>query len=884
MVCLVFAGICASDDSSAESTTETSVVGGVTYTLTDGAVSITAYDETVKAVTIKSKVTLNNTEYSLTSVPNGIFSGKGIETLTVEEGITTIAESAFSGCKSLTSISIPCSVTTIGKSAFKDCDKLSTFNLATSDESSPHSRTIGEYAFQNCTALTSVPSHKSLKLSTGCYSGTGLISLNLYSENCFVKKETLCLVPEELCNGCVSLETFTICISDGITSVTFKNNCFNGCIKLTQLPDLKGTSLTKITFNTGCFKDSGITSISVSASEKITLTMAAFQGCASLTQAEFLSSDTVFTYSGSPIPVEQSVFKDCVKLSKLKITGMEVFHLVTIYNCPLLKSFSLDLRSNQTIQGLDQEDFLKNTYLEEIDISTYLSKNSAGTSYNPEGKDKLITQMSGLLSIPTLKKLTLTGENSFFCMVDGALYYKPLESGKVATPGTPTALVLCSPDVESLKIPSTVTEISAYAFNSCKNLKLVEFPAGLTKYSYAGTDVKFVSYTGTDIDTSDLENFKGVTFATKDGVTGLAMCPVVTFTADGMEVGKVTYVWGTTTPIDTPANPTTTNKNLGDFEGWYTDAEYTTKYDASIALTKDTTVYAKFKVVSATVNLVEDGKILKSYENIAEGKTITLQTSETKGFEGWSINGLLLGAQYTVSLTDADTTGNITLTAKIAEEVKTTWDLKVSGTGIDGKVFCTASNLIGTYGMITVLPGEFEEFGYDIKSANAVVGEISDSCLMVSSKDGKDVEISIEFKDVGKAAEYTVSIAEITADGKSGFRATLTADDGGYIDTDGTLAIGYVYKVYNETEKAWVYTTSGSTEGVTDCTVEFKDKAVKTEVFSGDFTLDKTGAYLVYGYAKYSYKDASATSTTVTVTSPVIVSFVSTVQAVIGKS
>ena len=338
-------------------------------------------------------------------------------------------------------------------------------------------------------------------------------------------------------------------------------------------------------------------------------------------------------------------------------------------------------------------------------------------------------------------------------------------------------------------------------------------------------------------------------------------------------VSKATY---------TPENPVSSNKNLK--LTWYTDAEYTTKYDASVALTKDTTVYAKFKVVSATVNLVEDGKILKSYENIAEGKTITLQTSETKGFEGWSINGLLLGAQYTVSLTDADSTGNITLTAKITEEVKTTWDLKVTGTGIDGKVFCTASNLIGTYGMITVLPGEFEEFGYEIKSANAVVGEISDSCLMVSSKDGKDVEISIEFKDVGKAAEYTVSIAEITADGKSGFRATLTADDGGYIDTDGTLAIGYVYKVYNETEKAWVYTTSGSTEGVTDCTVEFKDKAVKTEVFSGDFTLDKTGAYLVYGYAKYSYKDASSTSTTVTVTSPVIVSFVSTVQAVIGKS
>jgi len=44
--------------------------------------------------------------------------------MTIPDSVTTIGESAFFHCSSLTSITIPASVTTIGESAFDECDPL----------------------------------------------------------------------------------------------------------------------------------------------------------------------------------------------------------------------------------------------------------------------------------------------------------------------------------------------------------------------------------------------------------------------------------------------------------------------------------------------------------------------------------------------------------------------------------------------------------------------------------------------------------------------------------------------------------------------------------------------------------------------------------------
>lgn len=58
--------------------------------------------------------------------------------------VTSIGESAFSDCSSLTSIKIPNSVTSIGKRAFSYCSGLTSINIPESVTS------IDDYAFEGC--------------------------------------------------------------------------------------------------------------------------------------------------------------------------------------------------------------------------------------------------------------------------------------------------------------------------------------------------------------------------------------------------------------------------------------------------------------------------------------------------------------------------------------------------------------------------------------------------------------------------------------------------------------------------------------------------------------------------------------------------------------
>ena len=92
--------------------------------------------------------------YSLSSItiPDGVTSIGGyafrncssLSSITIPDGITSISNSAFQNCSSLSSITIPDGVTSISDSAFYNCYSLSSITI-------PDSVTIiGGYAFRNC--------------------------------------------------------------------------------------------------------------------------------------------------------------------------------------------------------------------------------------------------------------------------------------------------------------------------------------------------------------------------------------------------------------------------------------------------------------------------------------------------------------------------------------------------------------------------------------------------------------------------------------------------------------------------------------------------------------------------------------------------------------
>ncbi len=73
-----------------------------------------------------------------------------IQSIIIEDGVTTIALKAFCYCSNLSSVTIPASVTTIGDSAFYDCSRLSTIELPDGVT------TIGKSAFSGCSSLSSI--------------------------------------------------------------------------------------------------------------------------------------------------------------------------------------------------------------------------------------------------------------------------------------------------------------------------------------------------------------------------------------------------------------------------------------------------------------------------------------------------------------------------------------------------------------------------------------------------------------------------------------------------------------------------------------------------------------------------------------------------------
>lgn len=203
-------------------------VGKVVYKLNSTAMTarasrVTGEKKDLKSVTIPSTVKYKDKEYSVIAIGSSCFSFTSLTSVTVPEGVETIADGAFSSIETLKSVKLPSSLRTIGSTAFawSSLEKITIPEAVTS---------IGEMAFYNCTSLTKVVFKKSDVKSIGKEA-----FCNCHVLSYIEMPSTLGSIGENAFSNCHALTSITF--PDGLRTIPFAC-CWNcGNLQSVRLPN-----------------------------------------------------------------------------------------------------------------------------------------------------------------------------------------------------------------------------------------------------------------------------------------------------------------------------------------------------------------------------------------------------------------------------------------------------------------------------------------------------------------------------------------------------------------------------------------------------------------------------------------------------------------------
>ena len=307
---------------------------------------------------------------------------KAIKTVKIQNGVTSIGDYAFDNCTSLTSIEIPSGVTSIGDGAFAYCTSLTSIEIPSGVTS------IRDYAFDNCTSLTSI------EIPSGVTS-----------------------IRDHAFDNCTSLTSIEI--PSGVTSIG--NSAFKNC-----------TSLASIEI------PSSVTSIGNEA----------FAYCTNLTSIEIPSSVT---------RIAAQVFYGCTSLTSIEIpSSVASIGIYAFSRCVSLNSINVD-KSNQEYSSEDGILFDKDK--KEL------------ICYPAEKKEKEYNIPSSVTSIGTYAFGNCTNLTR-------------IEIPSSVTSIGREAFEKCE-RLTSIEIPSSVTSIGWNAFAYCTSLTDIEIQSiGAFKYNY----------------------------------------------------------------------------------------------------------------------------------------------------------------------------------------------------------------------------------------------------------------------------------------------------------------------------------------------------------------------------------------------------------------
>ena len=404
----------------------------------------------------------------------------------------TIYERAFYGCVALKTVDFSLCLSnleSIGESAFEECVALATADLDTSANGATKLEIIYQYAFRNCTSLTSVTLPKSLKsIDTGAFEGcTSLETFSVNSGNktlfaqdgvlfnsngelvaypagksdidysipAAVKNTMITTVSGGAFVGNGHLQEITIpstvtaiyayafqnCTS--LTTVIFDNDCnavcqndaFIGCKALIQI--VFGNNANPNVGN--MFQGSTIESITIPASWT-SLPSSIFAGMTNL-------KTVIFEENSQLTALPYGTFNGCSALERIDLT-----------NCTLITVID-----RQVFQGCSSlEEILLPSTLVTIESLAFNGCASLKTISIPATVKEISSDaFDGCIS---LTDVLVSPLNPYYEYDDGVLYTKgKLEIVKYLTSNTATAYT----------VPDSVTLIQAHAFMNVQGLKQV---------------------------------------------------------------------------------------------------------------------------------------------------------------------------------------------------------------------------------------------------------------------------------------------------------------------------------------------------------------------------------------------------------------------------